>query len=203
MSIIFSLLCGASFFVDLQASTLARSLDLPGDLAKAINLSEAFAHGFGAAAILIAVYLVALEKRKLVHLAMLITLVSGVTANLLKATVVRIRPYAEGTVAVEGAGANAVAAGVEVAEQSYWDARQRSFPSGHAATAWGLALGLSIIFPRGCILFGILAVLASLQRITSGAHFLSDVCAGASIAFLVASLCLYAFSRRPEFDVSD
>ncbi len=73
---------------------------------------------------------------------------------------------------------------------SFWDARQRSFPSGHAATAWGLAMGLSLAFPRASWIFGMLAISASVQRLTSGAHFPSDVLAGAVLAFLCCAALL-------------
>ncbi|MEM7558788.1 MAG: phosphatase PAP2 family protein, partial [Planctomycetota bacterium] len=188
---------------------------LPGDLRKAINLSEAFAHGFGAAAILGAVLLVQGRSKQLIWTAICITLVSGLLANGLKATVVRIRPHQVGKIEVaqeskaqaakpsgavtfashteEAAGKAAESGAVkpEKVQETFWDARQRSFPSGHAATACGLAIGLSLLFPRGTLLFGMLAGLACLQRLTSGAHFPSDVLAGASIATACAALILW------------
>ena len=64
----------------------------------------------------------------------------------------------------------------------------QSFPSGHTATAVGLAIALTMLYPRGWWLFGILAILAATQRIDSQAHYLSDVLAGAAISFLVAAI---------------
>ena len=66
----------------------------------------------------------------------------------------------------------------------------RAFPSAHAASAVGLAVALSRFYPQGRPLFVGLAVLACLQRMTSGAHFLSDVLAGAAIGYLFAHACV-------------
>jgi membrane-associated phospholipid phosphatase len=170
---------------DTQWSATLRAGDLPGDVEKAINLSEVFAHGFGVAAVLGSVFFLTPGRRRVVWCAVLVTLVSGLSANLMKGCVVRVRPHAQATISVVGHDSGDPTR-VAVAE-SYWDARQRSFPSGHAATAWGLAIGLGWVFPRGVWLFAIFAMMASLQRLTSGAHFPSDVLAGASIACLSAA----------------
>jgi membrane-associated phospholipid phosphatase len=161
---------------------------VPGDIKKAINLSEVFAHGLGAAAILGSVLLLTQRSRSVVWCAVLITLVSGLTANGLKGCFVRVRPHAQESIRVAGHGAPD--SGREEVQESFWDSRQRSFPSGHAATAWGLAIGLGLVFPKGIWLFASFATLASLQRLISGAHFPSDVLAGAAIAFFCAALLL-------------
>ena len=62
----------------------------------------------------------------------------------------------------------------------------QSFPSGHTATVWGLAIGMSWVFPKGKWLFCFIAVLASIQRVSSFAHWPSDVFCGAAIAFVMA-----------------
>jgi membrane-associated phospholipid phosphatase len=68
-----------------------------------------------------------------------------------------------------------------------------SLPSGHAAAATALAIGLSVLYPRGRWLFAYFAVLASLQRIETNAHYVSDTMAGAATGCLVCALC---FDRR-------
>lgn len=181
---------------DRPASVFLRQIKLPGDLQKAIALSEAFAHGLGVAFILSSVFVIAVNRRRAVIIAILITAISGLTANVLKATVVRIRPHAEG---LQVFGHNeSTSQTAEAVERSFWDARQRSFPSGHAATAWGLAIGLSLVFLRGWWIFGMLAVLACVQRIESGAHYPSDVLAGMSIAFIIAACALASPSIRRQ-----
>lgn len=188
--------------VDEAVSSLLRGWDLPGDLAKAIDLSEVFGHGMGALAILLSVWWLAPTRRSVVWLAMVITLVSGVASNGMKSFFVRVRPHATGSIQIVdpttvappsktslGQSPQALDS-VEQVPISVWDSRQRSFPSGHAATAWGLAIGLSLVFPRGIVLFACFATLASLQRLTSGAHFPTDILAGAAIAFVVATALL-------------
>jgi membrane-associated phospholipid phosphatase len=63
----------------------------------------------------------------------------------------------------------------------------QSFPSGHTATAVGLALALSSLYPGGRRLFALLAVLAASQRVLFDAHFLSDTLVAAGIACFVAA----------------
>ena len=179
--------------VDQACSDAMRAIDLPGDLHKAINLSEVFGHSFGATAILSSLLLVARERRKALWGAVVLTAAAGITANLSKGTIARVRPHSVGLIEVlsekapavaEVSGTRPTAVGIERVSPSFWDSRQRSFPSGHSATAWGLALGLSLVFPRGAVLFALFALLACLQRVFSGAHYPSDVLAGAAIAFL-------------------
>lgn len=195
------ILAAGCAIADAELSGAVRGWDLRGDLTKAINLSEVFAHGVGVSAILGAIFLVAVDRRRAIGIAILMTACSGLLANGLKSLVVRIRPYQVGQVVVadpsvqnqldQNSERNAQDK-PETIEASFWDSRQRSFPSGHAATAVGLAIGLSLVFPRGTILFGILAVLASFQRVSSGAHYPSDVLAGSAIAFATCGL-IYAF----------
>ena len=64
----------------------------------------------------------------------------------------------------------------------------QSFPSAHTATAFGLAIAMSWILPRGKVVFFTFAVLASFQRLIAGSHWLSDVFAGVVIAFVVSGL---------------
>jgi undecaprenyl-diphosphatase len=72
----------------------------------------------------------------------------------------------------------------------------RSFPSGHAQTAFGAAVYLSLLFRRGAAGFLALAALVGLSRIALGVHYPSDVLIGAAVgsmfsitAFLIARRC--------------
>ncbi len=181
------LACVAVLQLDAGISASSRELDVPGDVEKAIQLSEAFGHSSGAAAILLSLYWIAIDHRRRLAGAILLTLAAGLTANLLKASVPRVRPHSVESMQGERGSQT---------EVRFWDSRQRSFPSGHAATAWGLALGLAFVFPRGAGLFAFFACLASFQRVYSGAHYLSDVLAGAAIAFAWGAILLTLAKRN-------
>jgi lipid A 4'-phosphatase len=60
-----------------------------------------------------------------------------------------------------------------------------SFPSGHAATAAALMAALWCLWPRPLWLYVFGAMLVAVSRVVTGAHYLSDVVAGAVIAVLV------------------
>lgn len=70
----------------------------------------------------------------------------------------------------------------------------QSWPSGHTAMAVGFCLALSSVFPRGRWLFITLAVLVALQRIESGAHYLSDTLFATAVAY---GLWTVVFGRGP------
>ena len=167
---------------DRSISTALRAGDLPGDVRKAIQLSEAFAHGSGVVTILLCILLAsARARRPAIWSIVLMTAICGISANLLKAAFARARPYtydAETPVVADVTGWEFLGT------ESFWDASQRSFPSGHTATAWALAFGLSLLFPRATAVFLFLAIMATYQRLFSGAHFPSDTMAGFGIACL-------------------
>lgn len=71
-----------------------------------------------------------------------------------------------------------------------------SFPSGEAATAFALARVLSRLFPRRRRAFLIGAGLAAGARLVNGAHYLSDVIAGALLGVVAARLLSAAVLQR-------
>lgn len=60
-----------------------------------------------------------------------------------------------------------------------------SFPSGHATTATAMMVALALIWPRHGLGFVTLGILMALTRCLLGAHWLSDVIAGAALGTLV------------------
>jgi len=60
-----------------------------------------------------------------------------------------------------------------------------SFPSGHTAAAFALALGISVHWPAMTIPVVTLAVLVAISRVYLGVHFPTDCLAGAAITTLV------------------
>jgi membrane-associated phospholipid phosphatase len=112
-----------------------------------------------------------------------------VASNAVKLAVARVRPHAtslEGDILATFVGSSA----------SDWSAQFQSFPSSHAATGVGLAVGLSWLYPRGWPLFVSLALLAAAQRVVSLSHFLSDTMWGAAIGVAIGTLCIRAQHRR-------
>lgn len=67
------------------------------------------------------------------------------------------------------------------------DALHMSFPSGHTTTIMSLAFGLSVIFPRFCLLFVSGGLLVALSRVLLLQHYLSDVLAAMFLASLVVT----------------
>jgi membrane-associated phospholipid phosphatase len=68
----------------------------------------------------------------------------------------------------------------------------QSFPSSHTTGAFALSVGLSWFYPRGRALFMGLALITAIQRVLHGAHFVSDVLAGLTIAVFVTRWSLSA-----------
>ena len=171
------------WFGDIDVSTQLAKVELPGDLNKAIQVSEVFAHGAGVIAIFATLWWVDIERRSMLQFAALMTFVSGFVANGMKLVFSRIRPHSADII-------DSAESWLPVFHGSFWDSTQRSFPSGHSATAIAFAIGLSMVYPRGKYFFTVFAILACLQRIVSQAHYPSDVLAGIAIAFLCCSICM-------------
>ncbi len=70
------------------------------------------------------------------------------------------------------------------------------FPSGEATAAFALATALSLLYPRARPFAYAAAVLTALARILAGAHYVSDVTAGAVIGTLTATWVFTFLKRR-------
>jgi lipid A 4'-phosphatase len=109
---------------------------------------------------------------------------AGLAADLVKLVAGRARPkllFADGIYGFTWGASQA----------DYW-----SFPSGHAATVAALALALYLLWPRGAALYAAAALLVAASRVIIGAHYLSDVIAGAAIGAGMAWLVWQGFARR-------
>ncbi len=69
--------------------------------------------------------------------------------------------------------------------------RQNAMPSGHTVTAFAAAAALALVYPRFAPVFWVAAVLTGLSRIYVGAHYPTDVLAGA----LLGAGCAWAVHR--------
>lgn len=186
----------AALWVDLCVARTIRIDNLPGDLKRVLGLMELFGHVVGIALAAWLVFCLAPWSRRKIPRLIACALVPGIAVNVFKLTVGRYRPGHYGQ-ELPLTTADTFVGGID----STWAARGEwgsyaitSFPSGHTATAIGLAIGLAWLFPAGRIPFLTVAILASVQRITHGAHWLSDTLMGAALAVLVAG-CLLADNR--------
>ena len=75
-----------------------------------------------------------------------------------------------------------------------------SFPSGHATTVFALVAALALFFPRWRLpLVGFAAIVGG-SRIVVGAHYLSDVMAGAYVGLMTVFLLVLLCRRRGWMD---
>jgi membrane-associated phospholipid phosphatase len=183
-----------TLFLDLTVTRYFFELDRSGggELRKAISLFEAFGHGVGVGVIIIAVAVLDRQRFTAARRLIVCAFGAGLVNLVAKLLVGRSRPqvfwateFPETT--------RATFRGFAMLFTGEWaDAFRhslQSFPSGHSATAAGLAVGLTWLYPRGRYLFAALAALAMLQRIQCGAHFPSDTLAGAALGVTVATIC--------------
>jgi membrane-associated phospholipid phosphatase len=98
---------------------------------------------------------------------------SGLTVDLIKVVVGRARPY----LWRDG--------GIYEFAPPGWSALYQSFPSGHSATLFAAALATGLLLPRWRWPLLGLAGLLALTRLAVGAHYPSDLLAGAAVAIAV------------------
>jgi membrane-associated phospholipid phosphatase len=195
---------GASFLIDLPVARSIRSVPLPGDLRRLLDFPEVAAHGLGVAGLIVAVAAldptlwrretgaVWLPKPDLVRF-IGATYAGSMVVNVLKASIIRVRPRA-----IDLAGLDSVAdtfGAVAAAASGARGADLMSFASGHSAVAAGFAAALSSRYPHATWFFVAVAIAAMAQRITSSAHYPSDVFCGAALGLLGAAVCLGAPPR--------
>ena len=186
--LILSLLCLSVAVLPFDAIITAhrRSGFLAGDVRRIIQLSEIFGHGFGLAVVAYMVWALAPAKRRFLPRLVACMLLPGLAVHIIKTFVGRRRPgfyYPEFT-----DNASETWLGIMPSGYPNHEYLTQSFPSAHAATAFGLAIAMSWLFPRGRHAFFVFALLAAIQRVVYGAHWASDVFVGSAVGIFVASL---------------
>jgi len=116
-----------------------------------------------------------LKKEKEFFLSLISFITNGVVVWVIKEIVRRPRPMRSGTV---------------LFQLSDW-----SFPSGHAASAFLIAVLASKFWPKYGKYFYILAILVAFSRVYLGIHYLSDVVCGSLIGFTIGII----FIKKKEF----
>lgn len=187
LAALFSVATAAALSIDLAVARWADADGFRrlGDFDQLVTWSEVFAHGVGVSVILLTVYVLDANHRRTVLRLGVLSLGAGLVTNLTKRFVTRTRPM---FFDLSGNVTDTFASGFP----ELFDDQRHSFPSGHTTAAVGLAIGLSWRYPRGRWLFVFFAVCAAMQRWSYRAHFVSDSCGGAVVAFLVASVVLGA-----------
>ena len=71
-----------------------------------------------------------------------------------------------------------------------------SFPSGHATTVFAAAAALGFFMPRARLALIVFAVVIAIARVMAGAHYPSDVVAGALLGTVVALWLARVFADR-------
>jgi len=195
----------AAFAIDLPAAAWCKSSGVPKELLRFLNFCEVFAHSMGAAALLVTALVLdpglafpsvgwpairwptfqpAISQERMARM-IGATACGGLVVDLIKLCISRARPRAIDLVSHASA---LTTFGLVPGTGRHADAH--SFPSGHAAVAFGLCAALTWRYPRGRWLFLVFAVSAALQRVATSAHYPSDVCFGAALGFLGAALFL-------------
>jgi membrane-associated phospholipid phosphatase len=160
------------------------------------DIFEPFGHGIGVVLVLLMLHQLDPARRWAIPRVAACAAAAGGAADLLKMTIIRFRPN---DIALDFSGSVWKTFG-DWLPMFGGQSGLQSFPSAHTATAAGLAAALIWLYPQGRLLFTTLAVLVGCQRIVSGAHFPSDVCAGAAAGCLAATFLLHIGRLPVWFD---
>ncbi len=160
----------ALFFIDVPAARWFERHPPRGDLADGVQIAEFFGHGIGVALLLVVIAVLDPPGRVTLPRIAASSLGAGLLANVIKMALERSRPSsldldAVGVWNTFGDWAPLWAHAPSV----------QGFPSGHTATAAGLAVALTACYPHGRRLFLALCVGVAAQRMAVLAHFPSDV----------------------------
>ncbi len=177
--------------IDIYTARWFASDPLPRELADILDLCRVYSHGSGVFMILLGLILMAPKKRWYVPRLAALAMGGGAVATITKMFVLRPRP----------AGLNLDIATYDFAwmwvfdwsleHVASFDANTRAFPSGNVSTAIALSVGLWVVLPRGKWLFVAICIGTILQRLSSGAHFVSDLFGGAGCGLLWAYACFH------------
>lgn len=203
-AVILALLATLALALDLPVARYFRDNTLPGELRHFVRLAEVFGWGGSVAVIIAIAATLDLRGWRIVPRLAVASLGAGLAADGVKLLIVRLRPAAAdlSTNAAQTFTAWGPLVSPAAIDASYGHSQQ-SFPSAHAATAAGLAIGLAALYPRGRWIFLALAILAGLQRLEAQAHFASDVLAGAALACLIGAGLSGWPTHRPAPVASD
>ena len=181
------LLGSLSFAIDLPVSQWMHTHQQLSKLHQPLQMAEIFGDSAGVILLLGTLWvLIPNRRRELLRVAVIVVL-AGLSADLVKMSVSRMRPRSFANLLELQSASETFLGWFPLLSVS---SKQQSFPSAHTATAVGLALALMRMFPRGWWLFPAWAAAVALQRVETGAHYVSDTCFGAAVGLLAAWACL-------------
>ncbi|MGB8852311.1 MAG: phosphatase PAP2 family protein [Pirellulales bacterium] len=179
--------------LDVPIAAWIKTHGLPRELNRLLNFMEIFAHGTGITVLFLALLAIdpSLRSRPAWPgtfarmVAALLT--ASACTSLLKSLIERVRPRA----ADLGSLASVFGTfGTSSLIDGRGGADVLSFPSGHAGAAAAFAAALAWRYPQGTAAFAVIAALAATQRVSSSAHYPSDIAFGAAVGLLAASVWL-------------
>ena len=180
--LLFLLLAALAMTVDGAVSLWCRGVHLRGDIKGTLAVGELFGNGIGVFFVLLAVAALDEAPRITLRLACSAYL-PGLFVSLLKSLITRVRPISMDAAQLQGWWCGFVEPlPTDLPDTGY---ALQSFPSGHTATAAGLALALTWRYPRAAWLFLSMAMLTATERIFDQAHYLSDTLTSVGIALLI------------------
>jgi membrane-associated phospholipid phosphatase len=112
--------------------------------------------------------------------------VSGIISDIIKVIAGRYRP------------SELIERGLYGFDFFHIDRALTSFPSGHTATAFSLAMAVTYIWPRLSVIAWVFAISVGVSRIAITAHYPSDVLGGALTGILSVYLIIYYWNKKPK-----
>src|SRR3954470_12665404 len=174
---------------DLPVARLCYSAAPPRVVFRAFEIfADVAGSGLGVILLLIAALLTSRTKLSRVPLLLSIAVGGGLLADLGKMCISRDRPHST-DLSVDSVLSTFNGLFPFLSAHS----GGQSFPSGHAATATGLAIALTLIYARGRWFFAAMAGTVAVSRVVVHAHFPTDVIAGAMLGGTWAYACLHGF----------
>ncbi|TWU17116.1 PAP2 superfamily protein [Novipirellula galeiformis] len=170
------------------------------EVASLLELTGYFSHATGIFLILLCILLMAPRRRRYVTRLAVLAMGAGAVSTLAKGFVLRERPSRINLDIATYDKAWHWVFDWSLDQVANFDAGTRAFPSSNMAVAAAFAIGLAAVLPRGRWVFAIMLLGTMIQRIYSGAHFISDVFGGAAFGLIWAYVCFHPKLLGSLFD---
>jgi membrane-associated phospholipid phosphatase len=163
---------------------------------RTLQIAEPYGDAAGVVLVLVSLYVLEPQRRRQLARLGVAGLGAGLIADIPKMSIGRVRPYMLDYDVVQNCSQTFTNWLPLWSEGS----KNQSFPSAHTAVAFALAVALTRLYPRGRWLFPSIAFLVGLQRVETGAHYLSDALCGAALGLAIGTLCVRGTALARWFD---